>query len=386
MKIVHICLCGPFTDGFNYQENKLAKYHKRLGNDVTVIASQWIWNTEGKYSELCKSDYLNEDGVKIIRLSLKSGTIDRRLKTFPDLCHRIHSEQPDILFIHGCQFLDILKIAKYLKLHSEVRTYVDNHVDWSNGAHGWISKNILHKGIWKYCVSKTAPYVTKFYGVLPARVDFLKEMYGLPENKCELLVMGADDELVEKVTKPDVRSIIRWQYGIKEDDFLIVTGGKINHHRPETLELMRAVVRIQNAQVKLLIFGTIAEELEAGFNRLLLEGKGRIAYVGWQQSAKTYEFLASSDLAVFPGLHSVMWEQAAALGVPCIYRKIKGFDHVDLGGNCRLLEQVNCESLYEEILSIAENKKVYVEMKKVAEEKGMERFSYRKIAEESIQV
>ena len=33
------------------------------------------------------------------------------------------------------------------------------------------------------------------------------------------------------------------------------------------------------------------------------------------------------------------------------------------------------ESLYEEILSIAENKKVYVEMKKVAEEKGMERFT-----------
>ena len=31
MKIVHICLCGAMTDGFNYQENVITKYHKKMG-------------------------------------------------------------------------------------------------------------------------------------------------------------------------------------------------------------------------------------------------------------------------------------------------------------------------------------------------------------------
>ena len=41
------------------------------------------------------------------------------------------------------------------------------------------------------------PYVNKFYGVLPARVDFLINEYKLPKNKVELLVMGADDDCIE---------------------------------------------------------------------------------------------------------------------------------------------------------------------------------------------
>lgn len=52
---------------------------------------------------------------------------------------------------------------------------------------------------------KIEPYVKKFYGVLPARVDFLIDVYNLPKEKCELLVMGADDDLVKKNEKPEIR-------------------------------------------------------------------------------------------------------------------------------------------------------------------------------------
>lgn len=85
MKIVHICLCGAMTDGFNYQENVITKYHKRMEYDVTIIASQWIWDSAGKLQKTDTTDYINDDGVKMVRLPIKHGTVNSRLKTYPNL-------------------------------------------------------------------------------------------------------------------------------------------------------------------------------------------------------------------------------------------------------------------------------------------------------------
>lgn len=46
-KIVHVCLCGPVTDGWSYQDNLLSKYHKELGYEVSIITSEWIWGEDG---------------------------------------------------------------------------------------------------------------------------------------------------------------------------------------------------------------------------------------------------------------------------------------------------------------------------------------------------
>ena len=381
MKIVHICLCGAMTDGLNYQENIITKYHKKLGHDVTIIASQWIWGTDGEKHLSNRSRYINEDGVKMIRLPIKRGTVDNRLKVYPHLYEAVEEEKPDILFIHDCQFLDVKKLALYAKKHPDLTVYVDNHVDYSNGAHGWLSKNLLHKGLWRFCVKKIEPYVTKFYGVLPARVDFLKEMYGLPENKCELLVMGADDEFVEKAVP--TRDSIRNKYGIMSDDFLVVTGGKINRFRTETLELMSAVAGSKYGKIKMLIFGSIDDSLKPRFESL--SENNRIQFVGWQNVQSTYCLMNAADLIVFPGLHSVMWEQAVALGIPCIFRDIEGFHQVDLGGNAVFLKEVTEDSLREITEDLYLSPDRYKKMKDIASKKGMQYFSYKDISKRSIE-
>ena len=48
MKILHITLRGPVTDGWNYQDNMLIKYHRRMGHDVTMLTSKWVWGSDGK--------------------------------------------------------------------------------------------------------------------------------------------------------------------------------------------------------------------------------------------------------------------------------------------------------------------------------------------------
>jgi len=385
MKIVHLMLGNFFIDNYSYQENMLPKFHKKLGFEVEVIASLQTFDKHGKvayYSE--PSQYINENNVLVTRLAYKAPVkFYRKLRRYIGVRAALEKANPDILFIHGCQFLDVDVVVSYLKKHKKVRVYVDNHGDFYNSATNWISKKILHGIIWRRCAHKIEPFTTKFYGVLPARVDFLKNVYGLPPEKCELLVMGADDDFVEAASNPEVKKRIREKYGITEGDFLVMTGGKIDQFRPETLSLMKSVIALKECKVRLLVFGVVAEELKEEFSSLCKNEC--VIYAGWQSAEMTYQYMGAADLIVFPGLHSVMWEQAVALGIPCLFRKIDGFDHVDIGGNCRFIKDVSVDGIRSEIQYILDNRLEYENMRRVAKSKGMQVFSYRQIAAKSIE-
>lgn len=163
----------------------------------------------------------------------------------------------------------------------------------------------------------------------------------------------------------------------------MVTGGKINAFRPETLDLMEAIIGCKNDSIKLVVFGSIDDSLKEKFDLLCQSNK--IDFVGWKNVEETYKLMNASDLVVFPGLHSVMWEQAVALGVPCIFRDIEGFHHVDIGGNALFLKEVTKESLKGAIESLFGNPEQYRRMLSVAKEKGMQYFSYKEISKRSIE-
>ena len=383
MRICHLCLNGPYNEGWNYQENILPKYHALQGNDVYQIVTPYIW--EGtQLKESTDKEYINEHGVHIYRCYAKKGLIGgTRFNRYPEVYSLLEKINPEILFIHDVQCLDMRTVAKYLKKHPHCIVYADNHSDFSNSARNLVSKNIIHKIIWKRMANIIEPYVRKFYGVLPARVDFLIDVYGLPKDKVELLVMGADDEIVNDVVKLGNIIKTRREFNISEKDFLIVTGGKINSSRPETIELMKAVSEINIPNIKLLVFGTVSNELKAEFDKCC--SLKNIVYVGWQESRKTYYLMAAADLIVFPGLHSVMWEQSVAVGVPGLFRKISGFEHIDVGGNVQFLKEPSKECLKTTIEQLIQDKQGLKEMKKVALEKGMKMFSYNEISKRSIE-
>lgn len=383
MKILHVCLCGPVTDGWSYQDNLLPKYHKALGHEVTVLASEWVFDQEGKLALDQRKDYSNEHGVKTIRIKSKWKTnINSKIRIYAGIKQVVNNECPEIIFIHGCHLVQIKEIIQYAKINGNTRLYVDNHSDFSNSASNWLSRNILHKVLWRYFAQRIEPYTTKFYGVLPARVDFLADMYGLPKHKIELLVMGADDELVGSATQPQVRQSIRDKYNIQEDDFLIVTGGKIDAAKKQTLLLMEAIRRINRKDIKLIVFGSVTKDLKLAVEKSCWGTT--VQYIGWIPSDKSYDHFAAADLVVFPGRHSVFWEQVVGLGIPMIVKYWDGTTHVDVGGNCDFLHEDSVDEIQDKILAIIDDPVRYKEMKRVAETKGMEVFSYRKIAEKSI--
>lgn len=385
-RIVNVCLYGPVTDGWSYQDNLLPKYQKLNGNDVIIITSKWIYDTNGQLILSDKTKYINENGIKTIRLGIiNDKPLNYKFKRYKGFRECLEKEKPEILFIHGCQFLDIFVIVDFLKCNRTVRVYVDNHCDFSNSATTWFSKNILHKIIWRCTTKSIEPYVSKFYGVTPARVAFLHDMYGISQEKISLLVMGIDDEIRESICTHENIKGIKSKYDISKNDFIIVTGGKIDKAKKQILTLMNSCGALQkiNPRLKLLVFGSIEKDLELEFNELLRKYRN-ITYVGFINSKEAMLLLKIADLAVFPGRHSVYWEETVGLGIPMVVKYWKGTTHIDMGGNVEFLYEDSIREIMNVVGGIIENPNKLSYMRKIAEEKGITYFSYKEIARKSI--
>lgn len=379
MKILHVMLGAFYIDNYSYQENLLPKYHKKAGNEVEIVASLYTFDENGKGAWLpSATKYINEHGIPVTRLAFKKSRFARRLRRYVGLLDELERFSPEVIFIHGVQFCDIDVIVKYLKKHKDVKVYADNHADFSNSAKNWMSKNIQHRIIWRSCAQKINPYVKKFYGVLPARVDFLINEYKLPKEKVELLVMGADDEAVDAAATPEIKNNIRERYGISDDDFLIIYGGKTDNYKKQVFLLMDAVNEIKNENVKLIIFGSVIPELKAEMEKRCSR---KVKYIGWLLAADSYDYFAAADLAVFPGRHSVFWEQVAGQGIPLLVKKWDGTTHVDCGGNVRFLTQDSTAEIKEALQSILNGE--YEKMKNAAKD-AAHIFMYSDIAKRSI--
>lgn len=382
MKIVHVCLGCFYIDNSTYQENLLPKYHKQIGHEVEIVASL-INQKDGRF--IVESDerkYINEHGILVTRLQYKAiRKLSKKLGIVQGLEQELENKKPDIIFIHGLQSLAMFTIVKYARAYPNVRIFVDNHCDTKNSAKNIVSKYFLHGFLWRICASRLNPYVTKFYGVLPARVDFLKSMYHLPPDKVHLLVLGVDDDLLHEAKQSNARNDIRSKYGITDNSVVFATGGKINADRPETLQLMKAIKAIGRNDIHLFVFGNVIPELQKEFDDCC--ESEYIHYMGWVNTKQIYEIFQASDVISFPGLHSVLWEQAAGSGKACIFKRINGFEHVDLGGNCMFFED-NTQDYYEKMIIDFVDSGIVKQMTLAAEQKGITYFSYKNIAMRSI--
>lgn len=376
MKIVHVCLCAPYTLGFGYQDNLLAKYHKKSGNEVTVITTSLSFNIETNKEEIINAEVEYENEVKIIRLkdsiSRKITSLVRHYKNF---YKTLEKEKPDFIFVHGVAFYDSLKLCKYLKRHPNVLSCVDNHADRTNtGLTPFMM--LINKTVFRYLSYKLNKYVDQFFGVIPVRCEFLSDVYGVPRDRIKLLVMGADDELLDNAKAK--KEITRKNLDYNKDDFVIITGGKIDKYKSETLVLMDAVKKYKN--IKLLVFGSVNKEIKQEFESKITKN---IKYVGWLNQEKLYEYLCCADFAIFPGRHSVVWEQTVAAGIPSAFKNIENTHHVDINGNCIFIKDNRKETI-ESLLEIILNKNNYNKMYVAANKEEKNRFLYSNIAEASI--
>ncbi len=383
MKVTHLCLLARYRDGYTYQENLLAKYHRVQGYEVDVITSLRSFDDQGKpcsLKEPCVYD--DRNGVHVVRLAYKSKKrIDQYLGRFEGLEEALIDSKPDILFIHGCQTVSMRTVRDYACSHSQLCVYVDNHADYSNSARNPISKHLIHRLLWRHYAHVIEPVATKFWGVTPGRVDFLIDNYSLPKSKCDLLVMGADDEVILETDNAKTRENTRETFDIGTDDFLIVTGGRIDAVKTQVLDLMSCVGRMEN-NVRLIVFGPVDKEIKQRFMDLVDGNK--VQYLPWADSHSAYELFAAADLVAFPGRHSVYWEQAVGMGRPLLVKRWTGTTHVDLGGNVAFIEEDSAEELCSHLTLLSQRGEAYTHMLDAARSEDRKQFWYSHIAQRAI--
>lgn len=380
MKIVHICLASFYVEGLGYQENILPQRHAELGNEVTVLTSDYVFNSKQEEGKREQSDYVNDFGihVKVLPRSTRYGYYSR-FRDFDGVYDAIESIDPDIIFVHGGQFVALKDVIKYCKKHRDVKLFIDQHGDYYNMKIDTAKAMFVHLYIYGHWMRKAVPFTQKFWGVTPWRCQYLREVYKIPENKIGLLVMGGDDDKIRFEDMPRLRKDIREELSLTDKDFVVVTGGKIDSTKNIHL-LMQAVSELEG-KAKLIVFGQPNNEMENIINELSKDGN--IRFLGWIPSDKVYDYFLASDLAVFPGTHSVLWEQACACGIPCVFKDWEGMHHVDTGGNCEFLHKDSKEEIKAVISSIFDDKEKYSEMKQAAE-KSKKDFFYSEIAKKAI--
>lgn len=386
MRILHCCLAAFYIDNYGYQENILPKIHKLQGHDVAIVASTETYLENKSLGYLESGSYINEDDIPVTRLPYISWLpigITKKLRIYNGLERVITEFKPDIIFMHDTQFLSMRTIVKLAKQNPDLILFADGHTDFINSARGWVSKNILHKIIYKYCAKIIEPYMKSFYGTLPSRVDFINNVYGIPYSKIKLLELGADDSSFDISKKDTIRSHKRKELNIKESDFVLISGGKIDkrkniHLLVDALSSLSSV----NKNVKLILFGAPNDEMNYLLDKI--NATENIIYLGWQKPSAIYDLLFASDLGFFPGTHSVLWEQSCGVGLPCVFKKWENMQHVDLGGNCIFIENISSKSIEDTILKLYSDKELYLKMKSVSLKKGISHFSYSAIAKRAI--
>ena len=138
----------------------------------------------------------------------------------------------------------------------------------------------------------------------------------------------------------------------------------------------------KNPSIDTIVFGNIAAEMKDELMKWV-DGK-KVIYAGWINPDESYSYFAAADLVVFPGRHSVFWEQVAGQGIPLICKRWPKTEHVNIGGNAMFISDDSMKEIKDIITSLVNNAQMYASMKKAAVDVAMKEFSYENIARKDI--
>lgn len=367
MKIVHIC--QYYNDGYGYQENHLPRYQKKLGHDVKVITSDRMSYFAGEKQPKIVGPGLFEDaGVPVERLPIQ-GEFKGRFVWFKGLKGILQRERPDYIFHHGVLSPSLITCSKYKAKNSSVFLAADNHSDLNISARNKLWRLGYYQFLWTN-ILKSVKNVDLVFGVSPARCSFAEKYLGIPQSKLRLLPIGADTDLSNKLLETNEK-----RPGPRESGIQMVTGGKWT--RAKRLDILLDAVK--GLDVELKIFGSIEDD-EA---RERIEKEENVSFLGWQDRAGTIKTLANADLAVWPGQHTTLMEDALATNTPILLRYHGSTSH-HIRGNGAYFFSSNPMEIRQLLKILIENPVVLEEMKKRAPAQR-DLLSYDQVAKDTIE-
>jgi glycosyltransferase involved in cell wall biosynthesis len=317
MKVIHVCICGPFTDGLAYQENELIEQHVALGHDVTVIAAtdtygpaKQIVHTEAGYTKL-------SCGAKLIRLPYAwglRGWLATKVRAHRGMKECIECIQPDRILFHGLTAWNLLTVASYVKCNPKAELFADSHEDWNNSARTMLSKWVLHWCFYRVILQRSLPSIKKVLCVSLETIGFVRDFYGVPKEQIEFYPLGGllwDDSEYE-TTRESTRKAQGWSSGHR----IFLQTGKID--RAKRLgETLRAFASLADPNLRLVIAGQIMADVRDEVLQLI-DADPRVQMLGWVDSKQLRALLCAVDVYVQPGSQSATMQMALCCRRPVI--------------------------------------------------------------------
>lgn len=339
MKIVHICISAPYIDGWGYQENLLPEYLNSLGVENYVIASSSNFPTYLKQEEILKIQSKGRkyqyNGITVYRLNTCS--LSSNFIVTCRLSKVLEEIKPDIILHHNINPTSLLIASRYSKKNG-CTLLVDNHADEinMNKNKAWVA--FYHKFLVRFSCKCCDSTITKYLGVTHSRCDFIRKYYKIPEEKIELLPIGADTKFADTIDRKD---ILRVKYGFSVNDFIVVSGGKMGLYKGTDILIKSVKVLCEeNLKMKLILFGTY----EDSSTKELAESNSFITQFGWCDRKKTLELLKLANVACWPIHHTTLIEDAISVNTPIILRKTKTTEHL-IAGNGAWIDPPSIEKL-----------------------------------------
>lgn len=361
-------------DGWGYQENVLPLYQAKQGHSVSIIASSTHHPPYATSKDIeavkHRGNRYELNGIQVYRIPTYIQTtavsfINRKLyRTISDI-------NPDLIFHHDVTVPSLIKCVFYKITHPKVKIVVDNHADKINESPNKLWR-VIYNSTTKLLLKLILPYVTCFYGVTPARCEYLKHAFGINETKIKLLPIGADIDKVDQIKEPIEE--LRSKYGIPSDSIVLVSGGKMGVDKG-TRDLITAFSSLQKEYppLVLLLFGKFTDE-EVKQKANTTEG----VYVqGWCDRRKTLELLKLSDIACWPLLHTTLIEDAIACSLPLAVFNSGNTSH-SVEGNGVLLNKGDSDELKKKLGMLISDIEAY----KINAVRTREKFSYDYLAKQ----
>ncbi|MCI9318735.1 MAG: glycosyltransferase family 4 protein [Lachnospiraceae bacterium] len=376
MKIMHLCLSCFYIDNFSYQENELPRQNKRDGHDVRIIASTETLMDEDSFFDA--GEHLNEDGIPVKRLPYKKWfpkKVMEKIRAYQGLYQEMETFQPDIIMFHGLAAYDIITAAKYKKANPQITFIADSHEEYGNSARNFISKNILHRIFYRYCLRKAYPYIDQIWGVAWECIDFVREMYGISEK---VVCKPLGGEIVSDSRYDAMRKEVRSQYQLKDDNIVFIHTGKLQR-RKRVPEMLEAFKRSRSENMYLFLAGRFEDEdLEREVTPYL--GKDHIIYLGWLDAEKLRSFLCASDVYLQLGSKSNTIHNA--LCNRCTYMVFPHSSYVKIFSENGGYYVRDVEDIEKGIKDLAEHPEELEKKRGIAFADALRLFDYKRQAEE----
>lgn len=376
MKILHLAISNFYVEGYNYQENILPRINKEHGHDVLIIASRETFINNSKHGYAKSGTFTNEDGIQVVRLKYKYWLpkfINRKLRIYSGLYKKLNEFNPDIIMFHGMAAIDLLTVRKYIIKNPNVKLYIDSHEDYNNSATNWISKNILHKLIYKRVIQKSLSEIDKVLSITYESTKFISDIYKVNESMIFDFPLGGI--IVDSKDKFKYRTEVREKLNIKDDDIMFFHSGKMDASK-KTIDILQAFENFNNSKVKLIIAGSFDDQTEKYYSRSI-QNNNNIKYVGWLNNTDIIKFLCASDMYLQPGSQSATMQNALCCGTAVAVYNHPSYEHLLEGKMPYISNTSDIINLIEEIIINQDNlKNLSAQAIKIARSK----LDYRKLA------